>query len=60
MPESIEQTFLLLDTLDELRDILLFADRLEHSQNSLIGPAVFRSIESASSTGHSGIHIDSR
>lgn len=60
MTESVEQAFLVLDVLDELRDVGFLADRLQHPQHSLVGTTVLASVKSTSGTCDGGVDIYTR
>jgi hypothetical protein len=59
VPKPIQQSFFLFHTFDKFGDILLFADRLKHPQNSLVGSSMFGTIKCASGPSNSSIDINS-
>jgi hypothetical protein len=59
MAEPVEQFLFVLYVLDELRDVVLMSDSLEHSQDSLVGSTVFGSVKGSRSTSDTGVDVDS-
>ena len=57
MSESVKQSLLVLHIFNELWDIGLLPNLLQHSQHSLIGSTMLRSIQSSSSPGNSCVDV---
>lgn len=57
MSKSVKQSLLVLHIFDELRDIGLLTNLLQHSQHSLIGSTMLRPIQSSSGSGNGCVDV---
>lgn len=59
MPETKEDSALVLHFIDELRDVLFDLDLLQHSDHSFVGSSVFGPVEGSSCHSDSSVEVDS-
>ena len=59
MTETVHQLLLVFDVFDKLRDVLFFSNRLEHSQDSLVGSSMLRSIKCSSGSCDRSVDVNS-
>lgn len=58
--ETVEESLLVLDIFDELRDVGLLADGLQHAQHCLVGASVLSAVKGSSGSSNGGVDVDSR
>lgn len=58
MSKAVQKFLSAFDVFNELWDVLFLADLFEHSQDSLIGTSMFRSVKSTRSTSNTGVYIN--
>ena len=56
--KAVEQVLFVLDVLNELGDVLLLADALEHAQHGLVGTSVLGAVKGSGGSGNAGVKID--